>query len=227
MISQWYKLKASAISLRKNGVSIRKIENRLKIPRSTLSYWFKNINLTNSQKAKLNKNLGISLSKARKKALIWHKEQKEMHLAEAKAYAESFINRVDISDKNFVELALAFLYLGEGKKTGATSMGNSDPNILKFFILATINIFNDAKLAKCELHLRSDQNELDEIRYWSKQLSISSSNFSFVKDKRIAKSKTYLDYHGVCVVRFTSLSIQRKLMFLSRKFCNIISSLDA
>ncbi len=49
MISEWYNLKESAVSLRRSGDSIRDIEIKLGIPRSTLSGWFKNIQLTDSQ----------------------------------------------------------------------------------------------------------------------------------------------------------------------------------
>jgi len=226
MISKWYELKPHAIKIRKGGSSIRKIEKLLKIPRSTLSGWFKNIKLTKNQKTKLDKNLKIALSKARKKAVLWHNSQKEKRMQEASNQAEAVLSRIKVNNKDIIETALAFLYLGEGTKTQATSMGNANPLILRFFIAAIKQIHKDARLAKCELHLRSDQKELKEIEYWSKELGIAKENFSFVKDKRIIKSKTYLDYHGVCVVRFTSVAIQRRLVFLSQKFCNIITATD-
>lgn len=78
---------------------------------------------------------------------------------------------------------------------------------------------------KCDLHLRNDQNENEIINYWSKELSIPKKNFVYVvKDKRSVKSPTYPNYKGVCVVRYGDISIQRRLMFLSKKFCNIISN---
>lgn len=227
MISKWYGLKSQAIKMREAGTSIREVEKLLKIPRSTLSGWFKDIKLTKSQKNKLDKKWREALNIARKKAVVWHNKQKENRILEAENEAALILSKLDTKNKNILELALSFLYLGEGTKTQSTSMGNANPIILRFFIAAVKQIYNGAKLGRCELHLRSDQNELKEIEYWSKELQIAQENFGFVKDKRIIKSKTYLDYHGVCVVRFTSIAIQRRLVFLSHKFCNIITELDS
>ena len=65
MISKWFELKDEAISLRKKGKSIRNIEERLKIPRSTLSGWLKNIELSKSQKKVLDKKWREALVLAR------------------------------------------------------------------------------------------------------------------------------------------------------------------
>ena len=46
MRSKWFELKPDAIKLRKKGLSIREIELRLGIPRSTLSGWLKDIKLS-------------------------------------------------------------------------------------------------------------------------------------------------------------------------------------
>ena len=51
--SPWQLKKQEAIRLRKKGISIRKIEQRLGIRRSTLDGWFKNIRLSDAQNEKL------------------------------------------------------------------------------------------------------------------------------------------------------------------------------
>ncbi len=53
MTSKWFKSKPEAVTLRKQGKSIKFIEKKLGIPSSTLSGWFKNILLTEKQKLKL------------------------------------------------------------------------------------------------------------------------------------------------------------------------------
>ena len=57
MKSKWFELKSKAIYLRKQGKSIRDIEESLVIPRSTLSGWFQNIKLTDSQYKSLKENI--------------------------------------------------------------------------------------------------------------------------------------------------------------------------
>jgi hypothetical protein len=212
--------------MRTNGASIRKVERVLKIPRSTLSGWFKYIKLTKSQKMKLYANWRNTLIDARKRAVIWHNRQKELRIREAHEKAIEILNKINLKDNNISELALAMLYLGEGAKTQTTSMANSNPQIIKFFIKSLEKIFKiDKNSLKCELHLRSNQNELEAMKYWSSELDINISRFTFVKDKRIAKTATYTNYKGVCVVNCGRIAIQRRLVHLGKEFCKI-QSLD-
>lgn len=227
MVSRWFKFKDEVVKLRKQGTSIGVINKKYGIPKSTLSCWFRKIKLSKLQKDKIYKSATIKMDRARQKALIWHHSQKEGRIKIAENEADAIINKLDKNNLDVLELALAFLYLGEGAKSNETSMGNANPLVLKFFVTAVKRIYPNAKLGKCQLHLRSDQNEIDAINYWSQELDMNFSQFSFIKDKRIAKTKTYPNYHGVCVIRFTEIAIQRRLVFLSHKFCNIITELDS
>ena len=224
MISKWFELKDKAISLRKKGKSIRDIEERLKIPRSTLSGWLKNIVLSKSQKKVLDKKWRKALVLARRGSMLWHNQQKLERLKKAELEADNVLNSIKI-DKNSLDIALAMLYLGEGTKKGdITSVGNSDPLILKFFVEGIIKNYNfDRNKIKCELHLRADQNQNIIKKYWSTELNIPLCNFLATSfDKRTVGRKTYKDYKGVCIVRFGTVAIQRKLVYLSRKFCEKI-----
>jgi hypothetical protein len=223
MKSKWYELKPTAIKMRKTGCSIRDIEKTLNIPRSTLSGWFKNIKLTKKQKEQLQKNWKRGLIKARKKAAIWHKTQKQQRISQAKKEATSTLSKIDTKNKQILELALSMLYLGEGDKTKETNMGSSNPFILKFFIRSLKILFDvNPSDITCQLHLRNDQNKKELIQYWSKELGIAPNKFNAWKDKRTAKSKTYPDYKGVCIVRCGNIAIQRRIVYLSKKFCKIV-----
>lgn len=227
MISKWYESKAKAMEMRLDGESIRVIERKLKIPRSTLSSWFKNIELTKAQRTKLHNNWLGALDKARKSAVIWHNSQKAIRLNEARAQATRVLRKIDFTDKNVMELALAMLYLGEGSKTNLTSMGNSNPLILKFFMKSMNTLFNIKKSDfKCEIHLRSDQSVNKMVKYWSNELGLPTNVFYTIKDKRLAKSKTYENYMGVCVVRCGKIALQRRIVCLSEEFCKEIVNLD-
>jgi len=208
--------------MRRRGNSIKNIESRLKIPRSTLSGWFKKIILTDKQKRTLHNKSQISLIKARKQAVKWHNRQKLLRIRRAEKEASEVLGNIDVEDKNILELSLAMLYLGEGDKTSSTSMGSSNPLITKFFINSLHKLFNITKSQiKCELHLRSDQDSNKMIRFWSKKLNLPLTSFTYYKDKRTVKSKTYPTYRGVCVVRCGKIAIQRRLVQLSQKFCKI------
>lgn len=227
MKSMWYELKEDATLLRRSGLSIGKIENQLGIPRSTLSGWFRDIELTKKQKEKLLQNQKTALIKARKKAVLWHNAQKNKRLGEAEDAARKTLKSIDITNHAFLDLALAFLYLGEGSKRHAeTALGSSDPNILKFFLAGLKNIYNiDANKIKCELYLRADQDP-DKIRhYWSKTLDIPLNNFKQINiDKRTRGIATYSYYKGVCNLRCGNVAIQRKLVSLASLFSEKIIS---
>ncbi len=227
MKSKWYELKEDAIMLRKSGVSIGKIESRLGIPRSTLSGWFKGIKLTAKQIRKIEREWRNDLKKARKKAVIWHNAQKRKRLEAAEKAAKKVLNDIDLNNLSFFELALAFLYLGEGsKRNSETAIGSSDPKILKFFLAGLKNIYDiDISKIRCELYLRADQNPKKIRNYWSKTLNIPLNNFRQINiDKRTKGTKTYSYYKGVCNLRCGNVAIQRKLMSLAELFCEKVIS---
>ncbi len=221
MISKWLHIKPEAIALRKRGKSIRHVSTFLGIPLSTLSYWFRNIELTKSQKAVLKRKYDKALIKARVNAVKWHNQQKFERLKTAEMEADRVLSL--IRNKNeILELTLAILYLAEGsRKTPTTSMGNSDPLILKFFLKILLTIYN-IKIEKISfyLHLRSDQNPEKLKRFWAKELGVPLIRFGKVSiDKRTIKNATYSHYKGVCVVHCGNVAIQRKLGYIGRKFC--------
>jgi len=225
MKSRWYEYKEKATQLRKKGLSIGAIEKRLKIPRSTLSGWFKSVKLTQKQKDHLNKNWKMGLIKARRKAVLWHNAQKEKRLIEAKNSAKEVLKNINTEDVNILELALAFLYLGEGTKRNVeTAIGSSDPKILKFFLTILARVYKiDVSKIRCELGLRADQNIKKIKIFWARELNLPISCFKGVNiDKRTKGIKTYKNYKGVCHLRCGNSAIQRKLIFLSQLFCEEI-----
>ncbi|MBI2625346.1 MAG: hypothetical protein HYW70_03365 [Candidatus Nealsonbacteria bacterium] len=201
------------------------IEKRYGIARSTLSGWFRNVKLTPAQKKKLSQNSNAALISARKRAVLWHNAQKQRRLREAKLQALHTLRKINPKNRHILELTLAILYLGEGNKASVeTSIGNSDPLILKFFLSCLRKIYNfNVDKIRCELHLRADQDPERIKRFWAKKLKLSLSNFKQVTiDKRTLGSKTFAYYKGVCVLRCANVAIQRKLLYLARYFCEQI-----
>lgn len=225
MKSRWYELKDNAIRLRRRGLSIGKVERSLGIPRSTLSGWFKDVELSPRLKQKLHEDWVSGLVRARKKATLWHNAQKNARIEESRHAAERVLAKIDHSDPVILELALALLYLGEGSKTRVeTAIGSSDPLILKFFLSVLRIVYHvETKKLTCQLGLRADQNEEKIKKFWANELGLPVKNFKYVYfDKRTAGSKTYPHYRGVCKVYCGDVAIQRKLMHLSRLFCQKI-----
>lgn len=220
MYSRWASLKNEALTLRRRGYSIRDVEKRLGIPRSTLSGWFHNVSLAPKYKAVLEKRHAESLIKARAEATRWHNAEKAKRVAHAFIAAKKLLTKIG-TDKKYLELALAMLYLGEGGKTKNTlTLGNSDLLIVSFYIDALETLYNIPRnTLRIELHLRADQNERVQKRYWSKKIPMPVECFKYtVKDMRTLGRPTYPNYHGVCVVLGGGVAIQRKLLYLARGF---------
>jgi len=226
MKSNWYEYKPEARRLRKKGWSIKAIRKELGIPLSTLSGWLRDIELSKKQQAKLKKKWQQALVDARAKAVLWHNEQKRLRLEQAEIQAKIVLSKIEIADKNILDLTLALLYLGEGFKGSETGIGNSDPLILRFFLaILKENYDVDIKNITCELHLRADQDADKVKKFWAKKLQIPISNFKRAYfDQRTLGSKTYSHYKGVCLMRIGNVAIQRKLVYLSNLYCRQVIS---
>ena len=225
MQSKWFKLKSEALFLRKKGKSIKYINKLLNIPPSTLSGWFKNVQLNKKQKQILEKNSRLGLIKSRNMALLRHNGEKIKRMKLAEFEASEILSKVDLSDKKIIELSLAMLYLGEGfKNNPSTGIGNSDPLILRFFLEIMLNLYHlDINKIRFDLHLRADQNPIAMKKFWSNKLNAPLKRFNQVSiDQRTKGIPTYSTYKGVCVVSCGNIAIQRKLIYLSRYYCEKI-----
>ncbi len=208
--------------MRKKGASFRDIAEALHIPKSTLSGWLKEITIPDFYKRKLDTARRKNLAAARKKAATWHSHQKELRVAAALEEATLSLERLDMEDNGLLELALAMLYLGEGsKRDRGLVLGNSNALILQFFVSGLKRVYAvDPEKFTCELHLRADQKPTTAIAFWSETLKIPKRQFRGVYvDQRSAGKKTFEDYHGVCVVSYNNVAIQRKLMYLYDLYC--------
>ena len=221
MNSRFGHLREEALIRRKAGNSIRSIEIALGIPRSTLSGWFKEVSLSKKQRLKLEDNWRKGLIVARKKASAWHQDQKRVRLEVIHRHAGDFLNRIDNDDISSLELALAFLYLGEGAKSNHTALGSSDPRIARFFVKAVQTLYEvPPEKFRCSLHLRADQDPEKQRIFWAEELGLPISNFGKASiDTRTMGRPTYPGYPGVCLISCGKVEIQRRLMYIADGFC--------
>jgi hypothetical protein len=224
MKSKWFESKNKATSLRKKGLSIRYIENKLGIPRSTLSGWFKDVKLSKRQKDKLHKKWVDALIKARKKAVLVHNKGRRDRRESIRQEVEKFTSGMEV-DKKTGELLMAIFYLAEGGKTeNSFNIANSNPKILKGVINLQRYLYKlDESKFSCCLHLRKDQDENILKEFWSKTLNIPKCKFTKTQfDKRTIK-KTYDHYKGVCTVNYFDMALQRRILYLGEKLLEIIN----
>lgn len=217
-------IKKKAILLRKGGKTYSEINKALdiSIPKSTISYWFKNITLSKKQKKRIDENISKNIKLAQKKALLVNKKNRQNYL-------QSVHNRVKHLDaillnRDVAKIALAMLYLGEGSKTdrGSLMFGNSDPEIIKLFLrlLRECYVLDESKF-RCTVQCRADQNVKKLGKFWSNITEIPLNLFykAQVDSRTIGKVSRKINYKGVCRIDYFSADIFNELTEVSRVIC--------
>lgn len=206
-------LKKVAVEMRLKGESYPEIEKAIKVSKSTLSGWLSGLDLPWVAKERIKRRKAKHLKWARQLSAKFHREKNLAERALIKSHVRANLKNEKISVVT-QEMLLAMLYLGEGfKKRSFIALGNSNPEILKIFVKLVRNIYGaPPEKFSCALYLRSDQKELIEKKFWSKQLKINTSRFQKTQfDKRTLGTKTRQGYHGVCAVYYFSAVAEKHL----------------
>lgn len=216
MRSRYYIFKTKAIVLRKTGKTYGEIKKIIgkPIPKSTLSYWFRNIVLPNMYWERMNKKIIKNIEKGRAKALVVNRMKRERYIEEVKDRVKHLSAR--LKEKDVAKIALAMLFLGEGSKTrkGSLIFGNSDPLVIRLFLSLLRYCYNiDETKFRCTLQCRADQKIKQLEKFWSKITEISLSQFykARIDPRTIGKPTKNLEYKGVCRIDYFSGDIFMEL----------------
>lgn len=211
-------LKLKAINLRRKGDSYSMIEKELGVPKATMSGWFRDIKLPKAAQKIILGRKRYNLEELRRRAYQVHESRR---VAERKLLQQS-VGKEFLEfcfDHKTLELLLTTLYLGEGfKGRSCLGLGNSSPDIMKMFVNLLRTIYEiDEKKFRCYLHLRMDQVDDVEKLFWSEQLKIPLSQFRKTQfDERTINTKTWLKYHGVCIVYYYDASLEKRLIEIQK-----------
>lgn len=190
-------LKKKAMQMRRRGLSYGEIRKELKVAKSTLSFWLRDIPLSEKDK--------LRLYHARIRTMVSGPNSNSARRARE---VESIIQVASreiphpISSDAYLLLGAA-LYWAEGTKSGAISISNSDPVLIVFMVKWFSDIFNvSPKLFKAWLNIYPQQNDTDLKKFWSSLTGIPVSQFgkSFVKPLSKGVKKNNL-YYGTIKVR--------------------------
>ena len=132
-----------------------------------------------------------------------------MRIKREKRHGEIFFKKGEqfrSLSKDTLHIAGLFLYWGEGAKTrmDRIALTNSDPKMMAFFIwwLRTYYRVSDSRI-RARIHIYSDMNEQEELRYWRNVLNLPDSNFTktYVKTSYRSNINHKGSYqHGTCEV---------------------------
>ena len=200
--------------LRKQGKSLNEITKQLRIPKSTVRYWCRDIILTKSQQESLfdRQKMGavMSAEKLRKKRIIITRQLVKE-------------GRDEIGTINVRELKIigSALYWAEGYRKGDGEFGftNSDPAMIVLILKWLVDVCH---INKERIHVRICINSLHQKRileiqrYWMHITHLSINQFSNATFIRIASKKIYAnpsEYFGTLRIKVhQSTNLRRKVL---------------
>lgn len=217
------KEKQEAIKLRKEGLSLNEISQKLNVAKSSVSGWVRNIELSEIQKAKLY-NLNLS-------RLIGNETTKRKAMELRINYQKEGQNKLILLTNIEKELYIAgcMLYWGEGHKKNNKNQvcfSNSDINMLKFFILFLKKCF-DLTNKDISLYIQcyDDIHSVTEIEnYWLKNLELDKSCLRKTMVNKISiysqKKKCGKLQWGTCQIVANSTQILQQIYGAIQKIAN-------
>lgn len=203
--------KEEARKLREEGESYKSIERTLKIPRSTLSEWFRDEQWSKNIKEKLKqKNAQENVSRIIK---LNNARGEELARLYERAREEA---RNELAFLKFHPLFISgmMLFWGEGSKTikSQVRVANTDPKLLRVFVLFLEEIAGIQKDdIRASLLLYPDLKETQCRAYWAEHIGISESNFlkaSYIRGRHQTNRLRW----GVCTVYVSSTYFRVKML---------------
>lgn len=212
--------RAIAVRMRLEGCSYSQIKQKLNLSKSTLSNWLSDYPLSSERIKELRdrnpQRIENYINTMRKK------REKRMDEVYQKAK-----NKLMSFNRREVFIAGLFLYWGEGAKTmnSTTSLSNTDPTMIKFF-LRWLSLFRiPIKKITLSLHLYSDMDKNKSINFWLKELKLPKSSLRTVAIKKSKLSD--LTYkrgfgHGTCHIRVYNRDLT-EYIFMGLKYIKDIT----
>jgi hypothetical protein len=204
------KLRQQAIDLRKKGFSYSQIKDQMGTSKSTLNYWLRDMPLSEEKIRELRGNSAVRIERYR------NTMKKKRELRFANSY-DSVAKDIGSMSPREIFLAGIFLYWAEGTKgrNGVVEMTNTNPYMLRFFMVWLGAEGVEVSKIKIHLHLYTDMDIDVHMKFWSKTLSIPLAQFHkpYIKVTN-EKAITYKNGfgHGTCSVIICDSVLSRRIL---------------
>lgn len=194
-----------ALILRKQGLSLNEIKKQVKVAKSTLSLWLRDVGLSKPQKQRLTEK---KLAAAKRGALKRKNERIESTFA-IKKLCRNEIGKISKRELWLIGIAL---YWAEGSKqkehyvSQTTNFTNSDPQMLRLFLSWLKNIVKISdKDIKLEIYTHEGYSVGSVVNYWAKELSFPKEVFKYVYFKKgnpkTKRKNVGEKYHGLIHIK--------------------------
>lgn len=195
-------LKEKALKMRREGMSYSQIKAVVKVSKSTLSLWLRDLPLSEERIRELRDFSQVRIEKCRNTKA--NKKQSRLN----EVYKEVSSDIGELSDREIFLCGL-FLYWGEGTKTSesVTALTNTNPSMIRFFINWYNSMGIETSRLKFRLQLYADMDVQSETLYWASFLGIPAEQFSkpHMKNSNLIKQTYKVGFgHGTCTVTFNN-----------------------
>lgn len=208
-----YQEKLKAIELRKQGKSSKEIRSQIKVSKSTLSLWLRDVTLTQEQ---IDTLYALKMQNVYKQA----KRKQQARIDRTNQIFLEAKNEIHEQSKNPFFLCGLMLYWAEGDKTEnhGVKFSNSDPIMINLMIkwFQIICKVPKEKFRIC-LHIHELHNKEEIEYYWSTITGIPLKQFykTQIKPTSIGHRKKML-YNGTCAVVVTDTVLFRYIQGWTR-----------
>jgi hypothetical protein len=207
-------LRLMAIKLRESGFSYREIMKELDeyhIPKSTISYWLRDITLDDNQVLFLKKRIVQNQKKGRFSTSIALRSRKVFK--ERVAFDEEEKDFKKNIHDSFFFWGISVYWAGGGKSGGYFQFVNSDPEMLRLMIIWIEKyLLLQKKDLKYRLFIKDSYKPENIEDFWANFLKIDQNLFQktiYLIDKNQRKSP---NYKGSLKVTITSIATLRKML---------------
>lgn len=217
--------KNAATDLRKKGFSYSEIKKEILVPKSTLSYWFKDVKLSEAQIKKL-KDRQLMIARNNLKNRISKTLQKIEEIEKTSAQDLKEISKRELWLMGVILYwKERFLNNNENDLRKGVRFTSSDPEIIKFFLKWLQDI---GQLKKDEIgfdiFIGQDKNMATEknreaiaetVNYWSQVTNTSKEFFPRIyfqrnRRKKTKKKSSKKAYHGLLRIRVKASSMMAR-----------------
>jgi transcriptional regulator with XRE-family HTH domain len=198
------KEKILARKLRKNGLSMKEISQRLKVSKGSISLWCSDIELTKKQIQILHDKMVRGSYIGRMIGTQIQKDKKRRSIEECLLQGK---RDIPILKKRELFIAGLGLYWGEGSKKSAVRFYNSDPNAVKFMMewfRKILEIEEDRFYMYININQIHKRRLKKVIRYWAEVTGISVAKFrkpSLIKAKNKKTYDNLSEHYGTLCIR--------------------------
>ncbi len=208
--------KLQAQKLRRKGLSYAEIRQFIKVSKSTLSEWCKNIPLTEKQQQRLIRKKIFGQRKGSIVAADNKRKKRIERTLKIQKEAKKFLGKVSKRDTFIAGIAL---YVAEGDKArdGHAGFSNADPRLIKFMMKWFLSFTKiPLKRMRGGIWLHEGLSEKQAKKFWSNLTGIPLWQFHktyIAKNKKDSrKIRKNIHKYGVFSINFSDSDIHRQIM---------------